>query len=175
MQRIDVTRPPLPAPPILGGCHCGAIRYRISARPMAINACHCDDCKRLSGAPFGLYLHVPRAHLDRAPGELDVFRRKGGSGNMIPISRCRACGTRMWHEPEIAPGLVILCAGTLDDPSWAIPTSHIFTNQAAPDAVAASDALVIETSVPRPELWDRFARIYGSEVTKPGSGPVNCA
>ena len=23
----------------------------------------------------------------------------------------------MWHEPEIAPGLVILCAGTLDDPS----------------------------------------------------------
>ena len=161
MQRIDVTRQPVPAPPILGGCHCGAIRYRIFARPFAINACHCDDCKRLSGAPFGVYLHVARAHLERDPGELDVFRRKGGSGNMIPISRCRACGTRMWHEPEIAPGLMIVCAGTLDDPSWAIPTSHIFTNQAAPDAVATKDARVIDKSVPRTELWHWFTRIYG--------------
>lgn len=161
MQRIDITRPPIPAPPIAGGCHCGAIRYRLSARPLAINACHCGDCKRLSGAPFGVYLHAARASFAREGGELDVFTRTGGSGNSIPISRCRACGTRMWHEPLVAPDLVLVCAGTLDDASWAIPTSHIFTNEAARDAVAAKDALVTEKSVPRPELWEWFRGVYG--------------
>ncbi|MEZ6012235.1 MAG: GFA family protein [Hyphomonas sp.] len=162
MIRIDLSRPPLPDTPIRGGCHCGAVRYEITARPLAVNACHCGDCKRLAGGPFGVYLHVPKAALGISSGKFDVFRRKGGSGNMIPIERCTECGARMWHLPEAAPDLVILCAGTLDDPSWAVPTSHIFVEEAAPDAVAASDALVIEAfKSTRQALWDRFAEIYG--------------
>jgi len=163
MIRIDLSRPPLPDTPIRGGCHCGAVRYEITARPLAVNACHCGDCKRLAGGPFGVYLHVPKAALGISSGKFDVFRRKGGSGNMIPIERCTECGARMWHLPEAAPDLVILCAGTLDDPSWAVPTSHIFVEEAAPDAVAASDALVIEAfKSTRQALWDRFAEIYGA-------------
>ncbi|MEO1965837.1 GFA family protein [Hyphomonas sp.] len=163
MLRTEISRPPLPAIPIEGGCHCGAVRYRITARPKAVNACHCDDCKRLSGATFGVYLHVPKDALAVKSGTFDVFRRTGGSGHTIPIERCRACGTRMWHLPEAAPDLVILCAGTLDDPSWAVPTSHIFTEEAARDAVAANDALVIEAfNSTRQALWAHFAQIYST-------------
>jgi hypothetical protein len=163
MLRADVSRPPLPKTPIRGGCHCAAVRYEITARPKAVNACHCDDCKRLSGATFGLYLHVPKASLDVASGRFDTFRRTGGSGNTIPIERCTECGTRMWHLPEAAPDLVILCAGTLDDPSWAVPTSHIFIEEAAPDAVAATDALVTEAfNSTRQALWDHFDEIYST-------------
>ena len=65
--------------------------------------------------------------------------------------------------PTAPPDLVILCAGTPDDPSWAVPTSHIFIEEAAPDAVAANDALVIEAfNSTRPALWERFAEIYGA-------------
>ena len=161
MIRIDLARPPLPALPIAGGCHCGAVRYTITAMPLAVNACHCGDCKRLAGGPFGVYLHVPKDTLQVASGTFDTFRRTGGSGNTIPIERCTDCGTRMWHLPEAAPDLVILCAGTLDDPSWAVPTSHIFTEEAAPDAVAATDALVIEAfKSTRQALWDHFSEIY---------------
>ncbi len=162
MKTIEITRPPLPPLPLKGGCHCGAVLYVITQRPKCVNACHCDDCKRLSGATFGLYLHVPKDALDITSGIFDTFRRKGGSGNMIPIERCTDCGTRMWHLPEAAPDLVILCAGTLDDPSWAVPTSHIFVEEAAPDAVVAADALVIEAfNSTRPAIWARFEEIYG--------------
>ena len=162
MKQIEITRPPLPALPLKGGCHCGAVRYVIRQRPKCVNACHCDDCKRLSGATFGVYLHVPKAALDVTSGVFDTFRRTGGSGHTIPIERCTDCGTRMWHLPEAAPDLVILCAGTLDDPSWAVPTSHIFVEEAAPDAVAATDALVIEAfNSTRPVLWARFDEVYG--------------
>ena len=57
MKRIAAERPPLPALPLEGGCHCGRARYRVTTRPLAVNACHCGDCKRLAGGPFGLYLH----------------------------------------------------------------------------------------------------------------------
>jgi hypothetical protein len=32
-----------------GGCACGAIRYEISAEPLAMNHCQCRDCQRKSG------------------------------------------------------------------------------------------------------------------------------
>lgn len=161
MRHIPVARPPLPEFPIEGGCHCGAVRYAITARPLAVNACHCGDCKRLAGGPFGLYLHVPKDTLDIRSGQFDLFRRTGGSGNQISILRCRACGSRMWHLPDVAPDLVILCAGTLDDASWAIPASHIFIEEAAPDATAAEDAITVEAfNTTRAALWDRFSQIY---------------
>ncbi|MBY9065646.1 GFA family protein [Hyphomonas sp. WL0036] len=163
MKRIALERPKLPDLPLEGGCHCGRVRYSVTRRPMAVNACHCGDCKRLAGGPFGVYLHVSKAGFHVHSGHLDVFRRTGGSGNTIPIYRCRDCGTRLWHGPEVAPDLVILCAGTLDAPDWAVPTSHIFVEEAAPDAVAADDALVIEAfQTTRAALWDHFTAIYGA-------------
>ena len=161
MRRISMTRPPMPRLPMEGGCHCGAVRYAVTARPLAVNACHCDDCKRLSGGPFGLYLHVAKAGIEITGGARDRFIRTGGSGNAIPIERCAACGTRMWHLPEVAPDLLILCAGTLDESGWAIPTSHIFIEFAAADAVAAEDAIAVEGfQTTRSALWARFSEIY---------------
>lgn len=133
MIRIAFDRPPLPAFPVSGGCHCGGVRYAITKRPLAFNACHCGDCQCLAGAPFGLYLHVAKSTLEIASGQFDLFRRTGGSGNQISILRCRECGMRLWHFPDVAPDLVILCAGTLDQARWVIAKSHIFTKSAAAD------------------------------------------
>ncbi len=44
-----------------GGCFCGKIRYQIDAEePLAVN-CHCSMCRRTSGAPFVVWLVVPKA------------------------------------------------------------------------------------------------------------------
>lgn len=161
MKRLPIARPPLPPLPLKGGCHCGRVRYAVTARPLAVNACHCGDCKRLSGGQVGLYLHVDKAALDVEHGVFDNFRRTGGSGNVISIERCRDCGTRMWHLPDVAPDLVILCAGTLDQTDWVIATSHIFIGEAAEDAVAAEDAIAVEGfNTTRPAIWARFSEIY---------------
>ena len=34
-----------------GGCHCGALRYRVSARPSDSGYCHCGICRLTTGAP----------------------------------------------------------------------------------------------------------------------------
>ncbi len=33
-------------------CHCGAVRYEVTADPVDVKVCHCRDCQRLHGAPM---------------------------------------------------------------------------------------------------------------------------
>ena len=157
-----MTRPPIPAPPYHGGCLCGAVRYALSARPLAVNACHCMDCKKLTGATNLLMVLAPRDAFVRE-GAVERYRKRADSGNEVDIVRCAKCGVRLWHEPLSAPQLVIVAVGTLDDPYWAVPTSHIFTRSVSPGVVIQDDALVLEGGpTDRRALFDAFARIYGS-------------
>ena len=153
-------RPAIPAPPYEGGCLCGAVRYRLSARPLAVNACHCTACKKLTGATNLLMILAAREAFDHQ-GRTESYRRLAPSGREIDIVRCAKCGVRMWHEPLSAPQLVFVAVGTLDDPSWAIPTSHIFVAGASPGVVFQDDALILdEGPADRKILLDAFDRIY---------------
>ena len=37
-----------------GGCSCGAVRFRLTSRPMFTHCCHCLDCQRQTGSAFVL-------------------------------------------------------------------------------------------------------------------------
>ena len=154
-------RPPIPAPPHKGGCLCGAVRYSFDARPMAVNACHCTDCKKLTGATNLLMILGPRAAFAHE-GETARYRRRADSGNEIDVVRCAKCGVRLWHEPLTAPQVVIFAVGTLDDTSWAVPTSHIFVRSASPGVVFQDDALVLQNGpTDRKVIFDAFDKVYG--------------
>lgn len=155
-----MTRPPLPPAPYTGGCLCGAVRYSYSARPMALNACHCGHCKKLSGSDYIKMLIGEREHL-ASTGETVTYRKRAESGREIDIHRCAQCGTRMWHSPLAAPQFVFVCAGTLDDTTWTIPTSHIWIELAGKGVALAKDAVWIEGQpVDRQALYDSFDRAY---------------
>ncbi len=156
-----MTRPPIPAPPYQGGCLCGAVRYRIDARPISIHACHCNDCRKLTGVAHLAMVGVPRAAF-HATGMVDRYVKLADSGRTMDLVRCATCGTRLWHEPHAAPTLLFVAAGTLDDAQWAIPTGHIWVEKAAPDAPIRPDAVTVPGQPStRDVLFDSFRRIYG--------------
>ena len=37
-----------------GGCSCGAVRYRLTSRPMFTHCCHCLDCQNQTGSAFAI-------------------------------------------------------------------------------------------------------------------------
>jgi hypothetical protein len=104
---------------------------------------------------------LPRAALAHEKGEVERYRKRADSGNEIDIVRCAQCGVRLWHEPLSAPQIAIVAVGALDDPNWAVPTSHIFVRSASPGVVIQDDALVLQGGpTDRQVIFDAFKRIY---------------
>jgi len=101
--------------PLTGGCQCGAIRYAITAEPMAAATCHCRDCQYASGGAPAHALLVAPAALQVLRGRAHEHAYQGDSGNRVMRSFCRDCGTPLFGGTEGA-GYAIVKAGSLDDP-----------------------------------------------------------
>jgi len=154
-------RPPIPDPPYTGACLCGAVKWRLEERPLAVNACHCMDCKKSTGATNVLML-LARNEAFSSTGETQAYRKRADSGRELDIHRCAKCGTRMFHHNLASKALVFITAGTLDDPSWAVPTSHIWVEKISPGVTMQEDAIkVVGQPADRQVLMDAFAKVYG--------------
>ena len=121
----------LPVFPVEGGCQCGRVRYRLTAAPLAIYACHCKDCQRFSGTTNSLSMVVKADHVELTSGALAGFDKPADSGRTVRMLGCAQCGTKIWNVPLAAPSLLILKPGTLDDMGWAKPVGNIWTERAA--------------------------------------------
>jgi hypothetical protein len=110
------------SPGALGGCLCGAVRYRASAPLRAIVACHCGQCRRWHGH-HGAYTAVPVDALEllAGGGELTWYRSSAAARRGF----CRVCGSSLFWQPE-GRGYAAITAGTLDDTSGLRLSAHIF-------------------------------------------------
>ena len=155
-------RPPIPDPPYTGSCLCGAVRWRLAARPLAVNACHCMDCKKTTGATNVVML-IAKSEAFSWTGETHVYRKRAASGREMDIQRCAKCGCRMFHHNLASSALVFITAGTLDDSGWAVPTSHIWVEKISPGVVMHDDAIkVAGQPADRQILMDAFLKVYGA-------------
>ncbi len=155
--------PKIPEPPYAGGCLCGAVRYSLNAKPVAVNACYCTDCQKLTGATNLLMIMADSAAFKHEQGKVDRYRKTADSGRQTDIARCETCGVRLWHEPLSAPEFILVAAGTLDDARWAVPVSHIWTSSALPLTNIPADAVYTCAVQPaaRQEMIDAFQRVHG--------------
>lgn len=115
-----------------GGCQCGQLRYRFEGAPLAIAVCHCTECQRQSGSAFGMSLLVPQNSFQLIAGEVRDFTRSSDSGRRVRCVFCPSCGTRIYHDPAYAQGILNIKPGTLDDTSWLLPTVHVWTRSKQP-------------------------------------------
>lgn len=115
----------------LGGCLCGAVRYRARTARARTLVCHCRACQRQSGSAFSVNLVLPAADLS-IDGSLRTFAHAADSGRTVHRRFCPDCGSPVLTEVPDKPGLVILKAGTLDDPSTLVPQLHLWCKNAQP-------------------------------------------
>ena len=138
-----------------GGCACGAVRYRLTAPPLIVHACHCRDCQKQTGSAFVLNLWIEREFVEMSGDEPVAFAvPPGSSGKPHDVLRCAKCGTALWSKYHAAPGdTVLLRAGTLDDPTVITPDVHIFTRSKMPWLELPKDARVFEGYYKTSEVW----------------------
>ena len=118
--------------PLSGGCQCGRHRYRITALPLSLYACHCRECQKQSSSAFGLSMPVPREAFDCSFDDLPSWRRIADSGREVNARFCPDCGSRLFHEPARNSAIVNVKPGCLDDNSWIEPVGHLWLKSAQP-------------------------------------------
>jgi len=101
---------------LTGGCQCGAVRYRLTAKPTGSNVCHCRMCQKASGGPFMAFAGVALDDLVWTRGAPKVF----ASSTVAERGFCGGCGTPLTYR-IIGRNRVSVTIGSLDRASDAAP------------------------------------------------------
>ena len=112
---------------LVGGCGCGALRYRLKARPMIVHCCHCKDCQRQTGTAFVINAIIERDNIEIEQGSTVVCTMPTDSGRPHDLCRCRYCGITVWSDYGRRKTMLFVRVGTLDEPASLPPDVHIFT------------------------------------------------
>jgi len=114
---------------ITGGCLCGAVRYRASGAPVAARICYCRTCQYIA-AGNGSVNAVFRAADVSFTGEMREYVSTADSGNVMHRRFCPVCGTPVSAQGEARPDILVLRAGTMDDPNAVKPDGAIWVASA---------------------------------------------
>jgi hypothetical protein len=114
---------------IHGGCICGAVRYTATAPPLAVRACWCRVCQYFAAGNASINLAFARDAVT-ITGELRDFPIVAASGNHMHRRFCPQCGVHVTSEAQERPQLLVLRAGTLDEPLAFRPLANIWVSEA---------------------------------------------
>ncbi|MBS0563890.1 MAG: GFA family protein [Proteobacteria bacterium] len=102
-------------------CLCGAAAFSLPGPAGPVTACHCIQCRKLSG-------HYS-ASFDADEAQVAWHRRDGMAEYATPgggrRGYCRECGSSLWFRA--ADGAFSVEAGAIDGPSGGRLAEHIFT------------------------------------------------
>jgi len=109
-----------------GRCLCGAVTYECGPPVLAPCLCHCESCRRASGAHAVGWATVSR----------DTFRVLTGSlracASSPPVLRqfCELCGSQITYWNDGFAQTIDVTLATLDDPEALPPAEHIWMDHA---------------------------------------------
>lgn len=114
---------------ITGRCLCGSVRYRSTSSPIVTRKCWCRLCQYLGSGSHTVNVCFSSETFSIS-GALRDYCCTADSGNVMHREFCPRCGTHVTSRAEVRPHLVIVRAGTLDDPEIATPAATIWTSMA---------------------------------------------
>ena len=107
-------------------CSCGAVTISLPEEPARfVVACHCLDCQRRTGAPFGVGAYYP-ADVVTISGTTKEFTHAAASGGNIHNYFCPQCGSTVYWKLSNLPALIAIAVGTMAEPKYPAPVVSIF-------------------------------------------------
>lgn len=117
-----------------GGCLCGAVRYRLSGAPEYSAHCHCRSCQKAAGAGFATWCGYKEENFEVTKGRIKICE----TSPSVERGFCGDCGTSLTYVARAVvsgqdfSGQIAVLAPTLDDPSVASPTAHVYVSHQQP-------------------------------------------
>lgn len=108
---------------VKGTCLCGANQFRLPHGVGEIEACHCGQCRKISGhysASFGF----DEAEIAWTAQKQEIYVTPAGGSHAF----CTDCGSKLWFRA--AKGGFFIEAGVLERPTGGRLALHIFLDEA---------------------------------------------
>ena len=103
-----------------GGCLCGAVRFITTGKPKAIYWCHCQSCRRHTGAPTAVFAVFDCGTYTVTKGQITKFDSTPGRTRR---GFCPSCGSSMTCESLPGPMETHFHIGVFDQAAQLQPTS----------------------------------------------------
>jgi len=137
-----------------GTCTCGAVRYRLTSKPLFVHCCHCRWCQRETGAAFALNAMIESDRVLLLQGEPEIVNTPSNSGKGQKIARCPVCRIAVWSSYAGAGDAVrFVRVGTLEEPDRLPPDIHIFTASKQPWVVLPPGMSAVAEYYERDKYW----------------------
>ena len=121
-------------------CQCGALRATIADDAETVTVlCHCRDCQKRSGSPFGIMAYFPEDAVT-IHGLANSFTRPTDEGNSFTTGFCPSCGSTLYGRASKYPGIVGITVGTIADPAFPHPHRSVY-EQSRHDWVTLPDSI----------------------------------
>jgi hypothetical protein len=104
-------------------CCCGAVRAEVTAEPIGVFACHCEECQRRTGSIFGVVCVLPPEMPSGLRARRSFFERDGQDGRKHRMRFCTNCGTTVYWESGWQPNAIGIAVGIFFDPSFPVPVA----------------------------------------------------
>ena len=156
-------------------CCCSSLRVETTGEPALVAACHCTECQRRTGSPFGVSAYFPKEQV-RTEGPSKVYVRGCDSGRRIELHFCPDCGSTVFWYSEHFPHLIGTALGAFADPSMPRPTMSVFETTRHPwvtfdhelDRFGRLNSDEMQTSMRAPWVAGDFGAI-AREIGVPGA------
>ncbi len=124
-----------PAVTYTGGCQCGAVKFQASGAPKFVSKCHCNSCRKATGAAFSTWVGFADGQVRWLKAAPSIHASSLGAARGF----CAACGAPLTYAGEAWPGEIHILIGAFDNPNAFTPDKDVFTEDALDWALAAKD------------------------------------
>ena len=108
-----------------GHCRCGSVSMQVNADPNFSVYCHCDDCRRASGAPVLASVGFPKESVEWKSDET-LARHVSGTATRL---FCNKCGSPVAQEHKSVPDRIFINTAFMDEPEAFPPKAHTFAGE----------------------------------------------
>jgi hypothetical protein len=112
-------------------CQCGRLSVGVPGPTPAVVACHCIDCQRRTGAPFGVVAYYAADQLS-IEGEAKRYVRATAAGGVFESYFCPECGSTVYVKAGKHPALIGVPVGALAEPGFPPPVRSVWEQSRHP-------------------------------------------
>ena len=114
--------------PLLGGCLCGGVRYRITGPRRDIINCHCENCRRTHGH-IAAYTSVQQSDLEMVSEQSLQWYHDESPDTYRGF--CNRCGASLFWDARDGGNKMAVAAGSLDNSKELKTIGHVYVSEAA--------------------------------------------